>query len=603
MNPPNKTQVTRERIKELIEAGALSGHFTTKQAAFLSHSSITTTYRALRGLDECGAITWMGDPQDGKGKGNAYWDTARWNNPLLKTKVIYEKQKAALLKQYGDKLFDAAPWLSALLTTEWIGKLERKLKVKLGPMLGCGNMGCAFQAGAGVVKITADETEGPIWQMIGDRQRAGDYGFDAFAFVWAIVKLHDVTVKRPRRRKESPIYVIHREDVEPFTNLPDVRGAFYGARVDPGRRILGISPPITGEGIDRLVRLLHDYKNQAYEYYERKTGRPRRLEGMQSVLYEVGNYAPSIGEIMLILQHEGMPLRDIHAGNIGVRLGPNKDGVGWKGQLVILDPGWTPTDRGDKDIKRLKNPAARVYYHGGELAGPYRPLYLTRAVALAALGGKYVYAFTIAPDARWVSSMDTSSLLYQPERLQKLIADRVQVLGSGDADEVVVLDPSVLTLLERAKRKDWRELYARLRQSNPSLRGKACQPLADAQAEAHRAGHRLDPVTGAPLPPERKGRGRKAEYLVPETREFAQRFRQTETLLQDIVHNYGMIPEAVKCWRSYLMGLNNELNAGPKVAARHQAAGNWPPAPFKPPPKRKRRKAAVRGRPPSAWST
>jgi hypothetical protein len=116
---------------------------------------------------------------------------------------------------------------------------------------------------------------------------------------------------------------------------------------------------------------------------------------------------------------------------------------------------------GRRGVHRYHINASRggIWYHGGKLTGPVRPLYLTssRAVAELVAGPKYVHPFRIDQEARWVDlgsltasypSMD--SLGYDRRAIERLKAMGADVV-IDEADfrrghpQIFVLHPEVLT--------------------------------------------------------------------------------------------------------------------------------------------------------------
>lgn len=258
---------------------------------------------------------------------------------------------------------DSVPgWLEKVLglKSQWRPKLEKAIGIKLDKILGCGHYGCVFRSSdqKWVVKVTRDNTEGPMQALIRDKQRAGEYGMDGFTIVREVYEL-PVPVKW--RRYDSPqIYVIVREDVTP---LKAPRPGYYDG-LGPGREFVpGVNPRITYAQRDRSIDALHRYKDAAAKWYEAKeraaaaeargdhynARRAReqmdtRGTFMMNQIDDISIAFPYISTAMAKFQDEERPLRDVHANNIGIRVHGDIEGAEDAiGAVVIFDPGHTPT--------------------------------------------------------------------------------------------------------------------------------------------------------------------------------------------------------------------------------------------------------------------
>lgn len=234
-------------------------------------------------------------------------------------------------------------------------------------MLGCGHFGCAFKIvnqPAWVAKITRDPTEGAMQAMIGQRQADGEYGFEGFSMVKGVFRLPG---DLDYRGKKWPIHLIIREEVRPL------RGIWLQAYRGGTQPVEDAYPPMTRGGLTSMINSLHDYKELSHKWHTiaekmrrgvRVVGGQRSLDkidaDMQGPLNNISRYAPQMAETMGILQAEGSPLRDVHAGNIGLRVHKGAqdplDPEAGLGYVVILDPGHTPSgEKIDKAAERIVN--------------------------------------------------------------------------------------------------------------------------------------------------------------------------------------------------------------------------------------------------------
>ncbi len=237
--------------------------------------------------------------------------------------------------------------------------LGKDAKVDWKKRFGCGHYGCAYAVKERghkepryVVKVTRDPTEGPMQATIARRQKAGDYGFDdGFAIVRGVYRIGDDV---QHMGKMWPVYAIVREEVTPVTAVMYEPGSIY--------------PPVTPGQLASVMTALNNYKDNAAKWYalkerkasERALGSVEKL--MDASLRAISNYAPPLGEIMGIMQHEGTPLRDVHSQNIGVRHHPGivdpDDPDASLGYITIFDPGHTPYEgEAGTSIPRM-NPGA-----------------------------------------------------------------------------------------------------------------------------------------------------------------------------------------------------------------------------------------------------
>jgi hypothetical protein len=108
-------------------------------------------------------------------------------------------------------------WVSDLLERQ--DELEDILGVPLGLTLGCGAFGCVMQStGPWVVKITSDPTEGNVWQIIQNEERAVPGSMAGFPRVRQVLRVRPdiVTELGPR-----PLHIIVREGAAPVFTAQD----------------------------------------------------------------------------------------------------------------------------------------------------------------------------------------------------------------------------------------------------------------------------------------------------------------------------------------------------------------------------------------------
>jgi len=219
-------------------------------------------------------------------------------------------------------------------------------------MLGCGHYGCAFafKSGRWVLKITRDPTEGPMQAMVGKRQEVGDYGFEGFAIVRGVFRLEP---NISFRGKTWPVYAIVREEVTPFLDLWSIHGR---AMIEGAPRL---SPNTDARLVARALSGLQSYQIESRRFVAFKTEHMKdmALENMRNALNNISDGFPYVGQIMEVLEAEGTPLLDVHAGNVGVRTQRGMTGDGGDdglGMVVIFDPGHTPTgEEGEKVEKGI----------------------------------------------------------------------------------------------------------------------------------------------------------------------------------------------------------------------------------------------------------
>ena len=235
-------------------------------------------------------------------------------------------------------------------------------------LYGCGHYGCVFKIPdtAFVLKVSSDQTEGPMQAFVAKGQAEGEYGFESFAQVKDVFELQGVEIRRGK------VYVIIREDVLPLY----VRGGYTSPKALEELSIVKHARKNNDdaivrrelEGLDRTAVFLARYQQAARAWYglnRAKRNRNRaRLDELESQIagYDsrISEYMPYVGQALSIMFHSGTPLLDVHAGNVGVRTYPYGGDEGDRGYVVIFDPGHTPTDNVGEEKKgkiALANPA------------------------------------------------------------------------------------------------------------------------------------------------------------------------------------------------------------------------------------------------------
>lgn len=228
--------------------------------------------------------------------------------------------------------------------------------VRWGDSLGCGHFGCVFPITNGrpwILKITRDPTEGPMQTFVAQQQAEGEYGYEGFAYVKAVFRLSDDI---DWRKKKWPVYAILREEITPVSS---VMPSYF----DKSEKVLEkMSPrPPSVASIRRAFSRLTDYQLASRAWYEakRQSTKDRYETTMTEALHTIDDAFPYVGQIMAILQANGMPLQDVHAGNIGIRKHgglTDIDPESGIGEVVIFDPGHTQSDR----TKELEPKIARL---------------------------------------------------------------------------------------------------------------------------------------------------------------------------------------------------------------------------------------------------
>jgi hypothetical protein len=302
-------------------------------------------------------------------------------------------------------VIDRHRWVYDLLEKQ--DQLEDMLGVRLGEILGCGYFGCVVATdGPWVVKLTVDETEGPIWSAVEDvvTRNWGQTGehLAGWPRVREIVELQPGVSLHGRELK---LYAIVREAAEPaFARWGPTDYVSTHATL----KALGMNRKMIEQGYDPVseelrsqpryvtANIMHDLvhlqdrgratRKQMLEIAKKSTrmieclkqiyhynliGKEVRdvyLEWYEdqaearegAVLHFVGQVASDevhlvaselednefgepLGELFQALVDETIVLADVHAMNLGWRQHATVDGDTLPKCLMVIDPGATPT--------------------------------------------------------------------------------------------------------------------------------------------------------------------------------------------------------------------------------------------------------------------
>jgi hypothetical protein len=264
--------------------------------------------------------------------------------------------------------------------------IERAVGMPLGAVLGCGHWGCVIASTPPwVIKLTRDPTEGPIWAKIVGWTREQDERTNGLG-TEGVVRVKDIVRLRPDvqfRGKTFPLHAIVREEAIPllgggaglgmslytmellgFNEAAKKRGLseseFYYVVPDSLRRWADRHPdlPLIAGNARELADLLHGlekYRDAAtawHHQHELKRPQPYKInaaeDNMQAAIGHMSGWiGNAIGETLGEMLSDGLVLRDVHWGNIGWRIHPERPGDEFQQTLVIYDPGHTPTETQD----------------------------------------------------------------------------------------------------------------------------------------------------------------------------------------------------------------------------------------------------------------
>jgi hypothetical protein len=309
-----------------------------------------------------------------------------------------------------------------------LDRFQRTLDVPLGAELGCGRFGCVFASEEPwVIKITRDESEGPVWRYQQELLNKPDEGFEELPeLLPAFLQVHDVVRVTPDvifNGESQPVYGIVRESAAPIFTQVAVRNPFNDtptykmALSEETERKIGLSPvalkrvglpsPVLYSslseaiarfhpGVQKKFSLLHQtleatrrYRMAADRFGNLRWVPMRLKEGggtkrEQEAAAELADDAlrdmavawrelqrnPLGAELGLTLEtalnSADLAFRDLHAFNIGWRTHEVIDGVTRPMCMVILDPGAmaTPVQPDIREVELLEN-AGRYLRNAG----------------------------------------------------------------------------------------------------------------------------------------------------------------------------------------------------------------------------------------------
>ena len=261
-----------------------------------------------------------------------------------------------------------ADWIRILAEKGWIHKVENFAKIKIGKMYKCGAFGCAFaiksppkMAKTYIIKITADQDEGPAQAYIGEGQRkknfvvkknkvpiaVGEWFREGYTILESIMTMGE-TLRfglggaRQFGMMDRKVFAIIREDIDPeWERSP---------RYYPNR--------------DRIDMLLSNHRSLAQQYNRGKVQGNARLmkEAKREMLLYISmmeKVIPSVAHgLMAYFLATGTAMQDVHGGNVGLRKHAE---FGTPGDMVIFDPGMSASAKADAAAKKhiktvLNNP-------------------------------------------------------------------------------------------------------------------------------------------------------------------------------------------------------------------------------------------------------
>jgi hypothetical protein len=297
-----------------------------------------------------------------------------------------------------------------------LDRFQRTLDVPIGERLGCGRFGCVFESKSPwVVKITRDESEGPIWSYMSELLADPNLprAFPSF------LRVHDVVRIRPDvefNDEIQPVFAIVREEAVPVfeqvqtTNPRDkYEVVFEIALSEHTLSVLGVSaaalkraqlqrPVLYKQMSERIAMFpktvqehfaeLHmatqatrGYRKSADVYHRFRWQKKRSAaeealmeEGMADLiaaclLMQRFDVSRELGETLATAHMEAdLIFRDLHLFNIGWRTHRSIDGEKLPQCMVILDPGAmaTPYVPEIREVTLLKN-AERLLRNEGLL--------------------------------------------------------------------------------------------------------------------------------------------------------------------------------------------------------------------------------------------
>ena len=311
--------------------------------------------------------------------------------------------RIALPTKVSPLVAEGVAWASFLESN--LDRFQRTLDVPIGARLGCGRFGCVFESRIPwVVKLTRDESEGPIWSYMSELLSDTDLTASLAAFL----RVHDVVRIRPDvvfNDEVQPVFAIVREQAEPVFDQVEVVNprdkydtSFETALSAQTLKILGVTSaalkradlqtPVLYKRMSERIEMfpkgvqtqfaeLHlaiqgtrSYRQFA-DVFHRLRWKPNKTaaENMQAAETEAMLLAAcSVLERLELSRELGVTLaiahteadlifRDLHLYNIGWRTHRVIDGQKLPQCMVILDPGAmaTPYMPEIREVTLLKN--------------------------------------------------------------------------------------------------------------------------------------------------------------------------------------------------------------------------------------------------------
>lgn len=277
-----------------------------------------------------------------------------------------------LVVKYGNLM---PRWLKEVILRD-LGKVTQRYNLSVEEMYKCGWFGCTFKArlrrifdwGDFILKITADQTEGPNQILIGQEQARArgkkircDYFENdpsslfrlGFTIVEAVAKTDPVWIEHEEVHGEKPVYIIIREEIRLVRT--DLHEPVYSYSSSSSPESF-----FSSEEIRKLDLALANYREHAQFIQHRMKQQHRRVD----VDFEIENnlrdkvaiYSDSLAAGLLgFFMRTGRPLADAHGGNIGVRYQKGMVNVQQPnlgvGDLIIFDPGFTHIPKAPKAKK------------------------------------------------------------------------------------------------------------------------------------------------------------------------------------------------------------------------------------------------------------
>jgi len=313
-----------------------------------------------------------------------------------------------------------------------LDRFQRTIDVPIGRLLGCGRFGCVFESDAPwVVKITRDESEGPVWSYMQSLLEPDEDFPELATNLPSFLVVRDVVRITPDvvfNGAVQPVFGIVREEAVPVFVPFEVRNPFDDSVVGQHmalstltQEILGLSPKAVQRvglqepvlytqlservarfhpGVQKQFALLHeallgtrDYRQAADRFHqlrwlplrlrdegaggrELQTAEDQANEALKDVVsaWQRLRNNPLATELGLTLETAlnaaDLVFRDLHAYNVGWRVHRLVGGVERPQCMVILDPGAmaTPHSPSIREVELQANGAFSFYDQDADLA-------------------------------------------------------------------------------------------------------------------------------------------------------------------------------------------------------------------------------------------